>query len=136
MLKVMVMIVVIQGTVGMVGYFIAINRISDTFGELLLVVAEDNCLDNTVPYNGTTTYEKFENKLLDINSRDTLVKYEADAIDVEYTNRDTAPQKGSLINCKLTGYYTAELKLFGGMPIRHKITREDKVLGTKYYRDR
>ena len=136
MLKIMVLVFTIQLAVVSTGYFMASNSIGDTFSELLLIVSEDNCLDDTVMYNGSTTAKKFRNKLDTINNNNGMLYYDSNAVQVQYTSRDTAPQKGSLVNVKLTGRYQANFSLFGGMRVDVPIVREDRVIGTKYYRDR
>lgn len=112
------------------------EQMNMVFPELVRLVAEDNCLDNTISFSGRTTYQAYKDKLDDINLRNPLITFRADAINVPYTSRASAPQRGTIIPVRLTGYWTVTIPVFGGIGINHKMTRELNVIGIREYRDR
>lgn len=117
-------------------YKISREQMNMVFPELVRLVAEDNCLDNTIAFSGRTTYQAYSSKLEEVNLRNPLIQFRADAISVPYTSRASAPQRGTVIPVKLTGYWTVTIPVFGGIPINHKMTREMNVIGIREYRDR
>ncbi len=118
-------------------YQMACETIDSVFPELTRLVAEDNCLDNTVDVSGgNTMYQIYRNKLDTISANSKIMKFEDDAISVPYTSRDTAPQKGTIIPVKLKGVWKITLPLYGGWDINFPIERTVDVIGIRYYRDR
>lgn len=116
------------------------DAIERQFPELIRLVAEDNCLDNTVNYNGQTIYQSYRNKLQKVDELNELLEFRTDCIEVKYNeencyDRSKAPQKGSELQVKLTGYYVATFPLFQ-LPIDIPIQYSDPVIGIRYYRDR
>lgn len=117
-------------------YKIAREQMNMVFPELVRLVAEDNCLDNTISFSGKTTYQAYVDKLEQINLRNPLIQFRSDAISVPYTSRASAPQRGTTIPVKLTGYWTVTIPVFGGIPVNYRMTRELNVIGIREYRDR
>lgn len=121
--------------------FSSYNKVStiveSKFGELSYQVIEDNCLDNTIVYaNGKTDYMNFKYRLERLEESSGFIEFDDNSLYVQYTSRDTAPQKGEPINIRLTGYMRYTLPIFGGLPVRVPVEYETTVYGIKYYRDR
>ena len=127
---------VIFGTFTWFTYDMARQNVNAMFPELVRLVAEDNCLDNTIAFNGKTTYQSYRDALDKMDAESKVVSFEADAIDVPYTSRASAPQRGTTIHVKLTGYWTITIPIFSGFNIHHPIVRELDVIGIRHYRDR
>lgn len=107
------------------------------FGELSYQVIEDNCLDNTIVYsNGRTDYGNFKETLRVVQDNSGIIEFATDSLYVQYTSRDTAPQKGEPIDIRLIGYLRLNLPIFGGLSVRVPAKFETTVYGIKYYRDR
>lgn len=105
--------------------------------KLARIVAADNCLDDTVSYGGDTMYDGFINMLKEIdNDKVNFAIDPNNCINITYTSRDTAPQKGTRIEYSLTAYFTYHIALGPGFDVNYKMTVKDSVIGTKYYRDR
>ena len=117
-------------------YNLASQTVDAMFPELVRLVAEDNCLDNTIAFNGKTTYAAYADALAEISNASAIISFEADAISVPYTSRASAPQRGTSIPVKLTGYWTLTIPLFSGWDIHYPIVREIEVIGIREYRDR
>lgn len=117
-------------------YRTASDIVDSVFPELCRLVAEDNCLDNTISYGGSTIYNAYTSKLQDIGASSPLIDFRSDAVTVPCTSRATAPQRGTRIPVKLVGHWTITFPLFGGIPIDLPIVREMNVIGIREYRDR
>ena len=117
-------------------YVRAEKTVDAVFPELVRLVSEDNCLDNTISFSGKTTYQRYSDKLKTISDTSPIIEFRADAIGVPYTSRSSAPQRGTPIHVKLTGYWTITVPVFGGLVIDFPIIRELDVIGIREYRDR
>lgn len=132
----MIFLVVGQFAVACFYYLNAVDTVNDAYSTLCRIVASDNCLDDTVKYNGKTNYDRFQEMLEDLEEEVGYVEFDNTSVDVEYTSRDTAPQQYTKIRTKLTGYYTFKIDAFGTANFRVPITRDFPVMGIKHYRDR
>lgn len=110
--------------------------------ELIRLVAEDNCLDDTVVYNGKTIYKTYISKLDSVSNSSDFVKFDTnrDAVSVtcdgsDAYSRASAKQRGCILNIKLTGYFRLDTEM-RGISFNVPITFEEQVIGTRYYRDR
>jgi len=116
------------------------DTVERQFPELIRLVAEDNCLDNTIPYSGVTMYQAYRNKLEKVEETNPLIDFDKDAISVESGgvtcyDRASAPQKGSTLQVKLTCQFDATFPLFS-LPIHRTFTYDEPVIGIRFYRDR
>lgn len=110
--------------------------------EFIRLVAEDNCLDDTISYNGVTMKQAYINKLDSVSTNSEIVNFDTanDAIFVDNGtgdpySRTAAPQRGAQITIRLRGYFTLNTGMQGinfNVPIEFK----EVVIGTRYYRDR
>ena len=126
----------IMGLATYTSYSIAREAVNEAFPELVRLVAEDNCLDDTIEFDGKTTYKAYKDKLQNISTTNSFVSFESDAITVPYTSRATAPQRGTEIPIKLVGYWTVTIPLFSGLHVHYPIVRQLNVIGIREYRDR
>lgn len=119
--------------------------------ELIRLVAEDNCLDDTIVYNGTTMYDAYMQQLQSTDANSPLIVFDP-ATAVSVTNedgtdaysRDVAKQRGEILTVTLTGNFHLDTRLHNRLfdsssstiTIDVPITFEEQVIGTRYYRDR
>jgi helix-turn-helix protein len=134
--KMLILFTLLQLTIVINYYFKATRAVAQVYTDVARVVAEDNCLDNTILYGGKTMYQRQVEKLNKITADTKYLVFESDAIQIPYTAKATAPQQNTQIPLKITGYFNAKLVIFGTHTIKVPIVEAHEVTGIKYYRDR
>ncbi len=117
-------------------YFRGLEIVQQQFENVARLVASDNCLDNTVLYNGKTNYERVEENIQLAEDHTFFLDFPSDALYVEYTSRDLAPQKNEPIMVRLKADISVQIIAFGTFRTHIPIEIEMPVTGTKFYRDR
>lgn len=136
----MVFIVIIFGAVSYSYYSFCYNSVARQLPELIRIVAEDNCLDNTISYDGQTAYQAYKSKLTTLASNNSSIKFPSNCIEVTYNgveqyDRSTAPQKCSVVKVTLRANISFKFPAFDKtLSFDREFT--EPVLCTRYYRDR